>query len=175
MSPGPGNLVWFVAFGLGEIGYVNASKPIPISMSSVNSVELEQGGSLMVRALVQKPVSDSVYLGVSANSHDAPIGLSPLLYGTANQRQTGPGSTAVSASFRISAAWNLGLGDRYLALTAYTSNVAVNVFVRVDLFQTRAPYLSAGLASSAVIGSVVLYWRYLPKASKKSQNAKTEN
>jgi streptogramin lyase len=175
MSPGPGNLVWFVAFGLGEIGYVNASLPIPISMSSVNSVELEQGGSQMVPALVQKPVSESVYLGISANNHDAPIGLSPLLYGTANQRQTGPGSTAVSASFRISAAWNLGLGGRYLALTAYTSNVAVNVFVRVDLFQTRAPYLSAGLASSAVIGSVVLYWRYLPKTSKKSQNAKTEN
>jgi streptogramin lyase len=175
MSPGPGNLVWFVAFGLGEIGYVNANLPIPISISAVNSIELGQGGSQMVPALVQKPVGDYVYLGVSANSHDAPLGFSPLLYGSPNQGQTGPGSTAVSASFRISAAWNLGLGDRYLALTAYTGNVAVNVFVRVDVFQTQAPYLSAGLASSAVIGSVVLYWRYLPKTSKKSQNAKTQN
>ncbi len=174
MSPGPGNLVWFVAFGLGEIGYVNASLPIPISISAVNSIELERGRSQIVPAFVQKPASDSVYLNVSANSNDAPFGLSPLLYGSPTQNQIGPAGMIVSASFRVSAAWNLGLGERYLALTAYTSNVAVSFFVRVDVFQTQAPYFSAGLASTAVIGAVLLYWRYLPKTSKKTQNGKVQ-
>jgi hypothetical protein len=172
MSPGPGNLVWFVAFGLGEIGYVNASLPIPISISAVNSIELERGGSQIVPAFVQKPAGDSVYLNVSANNNDAPFGLSPLLFGSPTQSQIGPGGTIVSASFRVSAAWNLGLGERYLALTAYTSNVAVNFFVRVDVFQTQAPYFSAGLASTAVIGAVLLYWRYLPKTSKNTRMVK---
>lgn len=167
MSPGPGNLVWFVAFGLGEIGYVNASLPIPISITAINSIELERGGSQMIPAFVEKPSSDSVYLNVSANSNDAPFGLSPLLYGSPIQGQIGPGDTMVSASFRISAAWNLPLGERYLALTVYNSNVAVNFLVRVDVFQTQAPYFSAGLASSAVIGAVLLYWRYMPRTSKK--------
>lgn len=175
MSPGPGNLIWFVAFGLGEIGYVNASVPVPISISAVNSVELERGGSRMIPSFVQKPVDDSVYLNVSANSNDSPFGLSPLLYGTPEQDQIGPGGMVVSAIFRIAAAWNLGVGDRFLALTAYTNNIAVSTFVRVDVFQTGAPYFSAGLASSAVIGTVVLYWRYLPKTSKKSQNESVKN
>jgi streptogramin lyase len=174
MSPGPGNLVWFVAFGLGEIGYVNASLPIPISISAVNSIELERGGSQIVPAFIQKPAGDSVYLNVSANSNDAPFGLSPLLYGSPTQSQIGSAGTIVSTSFRVSAAWNLGLGERYLALTAYTGNLAVNFFVRVDVFQTQAPYFSAGLASTAVIGAVFLYWRYLPKTSKKTQNGKVQ-
>lgn len=169
MSPGPGNLVWFVAFGLGLIGYVNASLPIPISITAINSIELERGGSQVVPAFVQKPPGDSVYLNVSANSHDAPFGLLPLLYGSPAEGQIGPGDTIVSASFRISAAWNLGLGERYLALTAYNSNVAVDFLVHVDVFQTPAPFFSAGLASGAIIGAVVLYWRYLPKTSRKNQ------
>ena len=172
MSPGPGNLVWFVAFGLGEIGYVNASLPIPISITAINSIELERGGSQMVPAFVQKPAGDSVYLNVSANSNDAPFGLSPRLYGSPIQGHIGPSDTIVSAGFRVSAAWNSRLGERYLALTAYNSNVAVNFLVHVDVFQTQAPYFSAGLASSALIGSVLLYLRNLPKTSKKNQNAK---
>lgn len=172
MSPGPGNLVWFVAFGLGEIGYVNASLPIPFSITAINSIELGRGGSQVVPAFVQKLPGDSVYLNVSANSHDAPFGLAPLLYGSPTQGLIGPGGTIVSASFRISAAWNLGLGERYLALTAYNSNVAVNFLVRVDVFQTQAPYFSAGLASSAIIGTALLYWRYMPKTSRKNQTVK---
>ena len=175
MSPGPGNLVWFVAFGLGAIGYVNASLPVPISISAVNSVELERGGSQMVPASVRKPAGDSVYVNVSANSNDAPFGLSPLLYGSPTQGQIGPGGTIFSAKFRISAAWNLRLGERYLALTAYTSNVAVSLLLRVDVFQTQAPYFSAGVASSAIIGTVRLYWRYLPKTSKKNQTVNAQS
>ncbi len=175
MSPGPGNLVWFVAFGLGEIGYVNASLPIPISITAVNGIELERGGSQIVPAFVQKPAGDSVYLNVSAKSNDAPLGLSPLLYGSPTQGQIGPSGTIASANFRVSAAWNLRLGERYLALTAYNSNVAVNFLVRVDVFQSQAPYFSAGLASSAIIGAVLLYWRNLPKMLKKNQTVSAQS
>ena len=170
MSPGPGNLVWFAAFGLGEIGYVNASLPIPISISAASIIKLEQGGSQIVPGFVQKPADGSVYLNISADSNDASFGLPPLLYGSPNPGQIGPYGTTVSVSFRISAAWSLGLGERYLALTAYTNNLAVSAFVRVDVFQTQAPYFSAGLASSVVIGSLVLYWRYMFRMSKKNQN-----
>jgi hypothetical protein len=175
MSPGPGNLVWFVAFGLGEIGYVNASLPIPISITAISGIELERGGSQIVPAFVQKPAGDSVYLNVSANRNDAPFGLSPLLYGSPTQGQIGPSGTTVSANFRVSAAWNLRLGERYLALTAYNSNVAVNFLVRVDVFQTQAPYFSAGLASGAVIGAVLLYWRNLSKTSKRNQTVSAQS
>ena len=168
-SPGPGNLVWFVGLGQGEIGYVNASMPIPFSITAVNSIEVEQGGSKSVPVLVQKPVGESVFLNVSANSHDAPPGLSPLLYGSPIQGLLGPGNATTSNIFRISAAWNLGLGVRYLALTAYTNNVAVNTFVRVDVVPATTPYFSTGLASTIAIGSLALYWRYTLRKSKASQ------
>jgi streptogramin lyase len=172
-SPGLGNLVWFVAYGLGEIGYVNASLPIPISISAVNSIELEQGGSENVHAIVQKPTGDNVYLNVSAKSNDAPFGLSPLLYGSPNQGQSGSSGTLVSTIFRLSAAWNLDVGERYVALTAYSNTVAVSVLVRVDVFQAKA-YFSTGVASGIAIGSVVLYRRYVPKKSPKGQAAKEQ-
>ena len=173
MSPGPGNLVWFLeAFGLGNIGYVNASLPIPISIKAPSSLELEQGGSKNVPALVQKLAGSYVYLNISANSNDAPLGLSPLLYGSTDQNQIEPGDTTMSTVFRLSAAWNLGLGQRYVALTAYNNNVAVNVFVQIDVIQAKTSYFSTGLASTIVIGSVALYWRHMPKKSKNGKAAK---
>jgi streptogramin lyase len=170
-SPGPGNLVWFVAVGLGEIGYVSADLPIPISISALDSIELQQGGSKNVPAFVQKPAGDNVYLNVSADSNDAPFGLSPLLYGFTDRGQSGSSGTVVSTTFRLSAAWNLGVGERYIALTVYSNNVAASVFVRVDVFQAKA-YFSAGLASGIAVGSVALYWRNLPKKSKNGSVAK---
>lgn len=170
-SPGPGNLVWFVALGQGEIGYVNASIPIPFSISAANSIEVEQGGSKVIPVQVQKQAGESVFLNASANSYDAPPGHSPLLYGSPTQGQLGPSNAATSNVFRISAAWNLGLGVRYLALTVYTDSVAVNTFVRVDVIQAATPYFSTGLASTIAIVSLALYWRYTPRKSKISQTA----
>jgi len=175
MSPGPGNLVWFVAFGLGNIGYVNASLPIPISLTAPNSLELEQGGSKNVPVFVHKPAGDYVYLDVSANGNDAPLGLSPLLYGSPDYGQIGPSDIAVSSGFRLSAAWNLGLGQRYVALTAFNNNVAVDVFVQVMVSQAKTSYFSTGLASTIMIGSIALYWRHMPKKSKTSARAKKQS
>ncbi len=187
MAPGPGNLVWFVAFGLGEIGYVNASLPVPISINSgVEPVKLEQGTSEMISASITNQAVGPVYLNVTANSHDAPFGSPPLLYGNARQTQIDPSANPVTATFRISAALTADLGERYIALTAYNGNVAVNTFVNVNVTRTTippipiilltiAPYMSVGFASTIGLGSVGLFLIRLPRSLRKNQNEKEIN
>ncbi len=178
MWPGPGNLVWFTAFGLGEIGYVNATLPVPISISAgVGAVKVEQGASQAVPASVTNRAGGPVYLNISADGHDAPFGSPPLLYGSASPSGIGPTTNTATATFRLSAALTTDLGQRYVTLTAYNSNVAVNTFVKVNvtqttipfIFRTSAPYVSVGFASSIGVGSIALYLFSLPKNSEKDQ------
>ena len=179
MWPGPGNLVWFTAFGLGEIGYVNASLPVPISISAgVQPVEVEQGAFQAIPASIMDQAGGPVYLNVSTNGHDGPFGLPPLLYGFAVPSQIEPTANPVTATFRVSAAWTADPGERYVTLTAYNSNVAVNAFVTVNvtlatlpfIFRTTTPYVSVGFASSIGVGSLALYLTSLPKSSQKNQD-----
>jgi streptogramin lyase len=179
MWPGPGSLVWFTAFGLGEIGYVNASLPVPISISAgLQSVKVEQGAYQAIHASITDQAGGPVYLNVSANSHDAPFGSPPLLYGFADPSRIERAPSTVTATFRVSAALTADLGQRYVTLTAYDSNVAVNVFVNVNvtqttipfIFRTNAPYVSVGFASSIGAGSVALYLMSLPKNSQKDHD-----
>jgi len=178
MWPGPGNLVWFTAFGLGDIGYVNASLPVPISINAgVEHVKVEQGTSQAIPASISTTASGPIYLNVSANGHDAPFGSPPLLYGFAVPNQIVPTASAINATYRISAALTADLGERFVTLTAYNSNVAVNAFVTVNvtlttlplIFRTSAPYASVGFASSIGVGSLALYLFSLPKNSQKDQ------
>ncbi len=179
MWPGPGNLVWFTAFGLGEIGYVNANLPVLISIrGGVEAVKVEQGTSQAISASITNQEYGPVSLNVSANGHDAPFGSPPLLYGSADQRQIQPTVTPADATYRISAALNADLGERYVTLTAYNSNVAVNAFVNVNvtrttipfIFRTSAPFVSVGFASSIGVGSLALYLFGLPKNSQNDQD-----
>jgi len=179
MWPGPGNLVWFTAFGLGDIGYVNASLPVPISISTgVQPVKVEQGTSQAIPASITDHAGGPVYLNVSTNGHDGPFGSPPLLYGFAVPSQIGPTATPVTATFRVSAAWTADPGERYVTLTAYNGNVAVNAFVTVNvtlttlpfIFRTSAPYVSLGFASSIGVGSFALYLSSLPKNSQNDQD-----
>jgi hypothetical protein len=179
MWPGPGNLVWFTAFGLGEIGYVNASLPVPISISAgVGPLKIEQGTSQAVPASITNQATGPVYLNVSADGHDAPFGSPPLLYGFGVPVGIEPTTNAVTATFRVSAALNADLGERYVTLTAYNSNLAVNAFVSVNvtrttlpfIFRTGAPYVSVGFASSIGVGSLAVYLFSLPKNSQKYQD-----
>ena len=172
MWPGPGNLVWFTAFGLGDIGYVNASLPVPISISTgVQPVKVEQGTSQAIPASITDHAGGPVYLNVSTNGHDGPFGLPPLLYGFAIPSQIEPTVNPVTATFRVSAALTADLGERYITLTAYNSNVAVNAFVSVNvtrttipfIFRTSAPFVSVGFALSISLGSVGLFLIRLPK------------
>ncbi len=179
MWPGPGNLVWFTAFGLGEIGYVNASLPVPISISAgVQPVKVERGTSQAIPASIMDQAGGPVYLNVSTNGHDGPFGLPPLVYGFAVPSQIEPTANPVTATFRVSAAWTADPGERYVTLTAYNSNVAVNAFVTVNvtlttlpfIFRTSAPYVSVGFASSIGVGSFALYLFSLPKNSQNDQD-----
>src|SRR5207245_5430393 len=153
MWPGPGNLVWFTAFGLGEIGYVNASLPVPISISAgVQPVKVEQGASQTIPASITDQAGSAVYLNVSADGHDAPFGSPPLLYGFAVPSGIEPTANSVTATFRVSAAWTADLGARYVTLTAYNSNVAVNTFVNVNVTKTTIPFIFRTNAQSVTRG-----------------------
>jgi len=179
MWPGPGNLVWFTAFGLGEIGYVNVSLPVPVSIrGQVRAVKVEQGTSQAIIASITNQAQEPVYLNVSANGHDSPFGSPPLVYGSADQRQIQPTVTPIDATYRISASLNADLGETYVTLTAYNSNVAVNAFVAVNvtrttlpfILRTSAPYISVGFASSIGVGTLALYLISLSKNSQKDQD-----
>src|SRR5256712_1187413 len=179
MWPGPGNLVWFTAFGLGDIGYVNASLPVPISISTgVQPVKVEQGTSQAIPASITDHAGGPVYLNVSTNGLAGPFGPPPLLYGFAVPSQIRPTPTPLTAAFRVSAALNADLGERYITLTAYNSNVTVSTFVNVNvtrttiplILRTSAPFISAGFASSIGVGSFALYLTSLPKNSQKNQD-----
>jgi hypothetical protein len=179
MWPGPENLVWFTAFGLGEIGYVNASLPVPISISAgVENVKVEQGASQAIPASITDQAGGAVYLNVSANGHDAPFGSPPLLYGFADPSQIEPTANTVTTTFRVSAALTADLGKRYVTLTTYDSNVAVNAFVSINvtrttipfIFRTSAPYVSVGFASSIGVGSLALYILSPLKSSQKNHD-----
>jgi virginiamycin B lyase len=178
MWPGPGNLVWFTAFGLGEIGYVNASLPVPISISAgVQPVKVEQGTFQVIPASITDEAGGPIYLNVSANGHDAPFGSPPQLYGFAVPSQIELTTKRINATYRISAALNADLGERYVTLTAYNSNVAVNAFVSVNvtrttipfIFRTGAPYVSVGFALSIGLGSVGIFLVRPPKNVRKEQ------
>jgi len=179
MWPGPGNLVWFAAFGLGEIGYVNASLPIPISISAgVATVKVEQGTSQDIPASISNRAGGPVYLNVSANGHDAPFGSTPLLYGFADPSKISPTPNPMTATFRVSASLATDVGERYVTLTAYDNNVAVNAFVTVNvtpttipfILRTSAPYISVGFAFSIGLGSVGLFLIRLPRIHRKDEN-----
>lgn len=181
MSPGPGNLVWFTAFGIGKIGYVNASLQVPISVNAeATTVRIEQGTSQIIHATVSNQADGPVYLNVSANGHDAPFGSAPLLSGFGYPSQISPSANPGTATFRVSAALPADLGDRYVTLTVYNSNVAVNAFVTVSVtpttipfvLRTIAPYLSLGFAFSIGLGSIGVLLIRLPKTLRKDR--KTE-
>jgi hypothetical protein len=178
MSPGPGNLIWFTAFGIGRIGYVNASIPVPISVNlTTGTVRVEQGTSQLVRASISNQADDPVYLNISANGHDAPLGSPPLLYGFGDPSQINPSPNPVMATFQVSAALPTDLGDRYVTLTAYNGNVAVSAFAIVDVtptaipfvLRTIAPYFSVGFALSIGLGSIGVVLIRMPKMFRKDR------
>jgi len=179
MRPGPGDLVWFTAFGIGKIGYVNASLRIPISINAgVGTVKVEQGTSQAIPASISNQAGGPVYLNVSANRHDSLFGSPPFLYGFADPSKISPTTNPVMATFRVSASLAADLGERYVTLTAYNNNVAVNAFVTVNvtpttipfIFRTSAPYISVGFAFGIGLGSVGLFLIRLPRILRKDQN-----
>ena len=157
--PGPNNLVWFVAWALGQIGYVNASVPVPISLGSVlPDVVIQRGGSRPVSVIVNSADQGKFSLNSSAVTQDAPGYYPPQIY-SSSQSDIVPASVPYSTSITIFAAWNATLGQRYVALTAFNSQVSLDVFVRVNVVDSSVSYVTVGFASMIVLGSLAIFVR----------------
>ena len=156
MQPGPGNRVWFTAFGLGKIGYVNSTIPVPFSLSTTNILRIPRGSSENIQTSIENP-NTTVSVNLSITSYDAPYGGPSLLYGSTVDPEIGPSRNS-TVVFTIFASWDLSLGERNMAITEYDGNVNVNAYVRVDVVETLAYFAAPIAASSIGVGAVILFW-----------------
>jgi len=157
--PGPNNLVWFVAWGLGEIGYVNATIPVPFSLSGPSSdIVIQRGGTVSVPLQVSSLITTTLSLGASPVTQDQSIQFPSQVYASS------PSNLALNnnshlVSFDVSAAWNASLGPRYVALTASDNQVAVNAHVRVVVVEASAPFVALGFSTVIALGGITFYLR----------------
>jgi hypothetical protein len=157
--PGPNNLVWFVAWGLGQIGYVNASIPVPLSLSGRSTdLVVQRGSTATVPVQVTSRATTGLSFGISPVTQDQPLQFTPQVYGASPSSLT-LNNNSQAVSFSVSAAWNTTLGPRYVALTAYDGRVAVSAHVRVIVVEASAPYVALGFSSVIVFGGSMLYLR----------------
>jgi streptogramin lyase len=157
--PGPNNLVWFVAWALGEIGYVNSSIPVPFSVSGPSpDVVVPRGSTVSVPIQVSSHAMTALTFGVSPLTQDQPIQFPSQVYGSSPSSKT-LNNNSNTVRFSVSAAWNATLGPRYLALTASDGQVAVNAHVRVVVVEASAPFVALGFSTIIVLGGFTLYLR----------------
>jgi len=171
--PGPNNLVWFVAWALGQVGYVNASVPVAISVNSVPSdVVVQRGGYQRVPVVVNSMDQGEFSLNSSAVTQDSPLYYPPQIY-SSSQMDIVPASNQYSTSITVSAAWNATLGQRYVALTAFNGQVSLNVFVRVNVVDSSVSYVAVGFVSTIILGSFTIYVKQRkPKAKSVGRTRK---
>ncbi len=144
MWPGENNLVWFVAFGLGEIGYVNSTIPVPLTVSSVEGVTVSHGASVNI------PVSggfvgEAPSVGASIMSQDTSSNPAMISWSMGSS-QTSSGSGTLKSTLTISPSWGSTLGPRNIAVTIYNQNLTVSRFVRVDVVPSSLAYTTIGFA-----------------------------
>jgi len=170
--PGPNNLVWFVAFGLGEIGYVNASIPVPFSLSAPSAdVVVQRGSSVNVPVRVSSQGTATLSFGVSPVTQDQSLQFPAQVYGPSPPNLT-LNNNSQTVTFGVSAAWNATLAPRFVALTAYDGQVAVNVPVKVVVVEASAPFVALGFSSVIALGGLTFYVRR-PKKPKTQLVKKT--
>ena len=159
--PGPNNLVWFVAWGQGRIGYVNASVPIPISITGPSAdIIVQRGGSANVALQATSQGSAITSFGIEPATQDQSVQFPAQIYGSPPSNLTLNGSFQ-SPGFRISAAWNSTLGPRFVALTAITGLVAVNAHVRVVVVDAATPFVAFGFSTVIILGGLTFFIRGL--------------
>ncbi len=159
--PGPKNLVWFVAYNSGTIGYVNASIPVPISLSTLqSSITLQRGSTRSVSVKVNSEGLSNMSFGIEPVTQDQPIQFPPLIYGTSPSNLT-LDTNSQTVGFGLSTAWNATLGSRYVALTASLATtpltVEVSIHILVIVVEASAPYVTLGVSSAIAIGGLVLF------------------
>ena len=165
--PGPRNLVWFVSWQLGQIGYVNASLPVTLSVSGVYSaISVQRGSYQRVPIVVTSTASDRLSFNSSILNQDASSYI-PMIY-SSSQSTTIPENAVYSTSIQVFAAWNATLGQRVMAVAAFDSKVSLSMFVQVTVVDSSFPYVSAGVVSVMVIGGVTMAVTALTRPRKKS-------
>ncbi len=163
--PGPNDLVWFVAWGLGQIGYVNASIPVPFSVSSPSAdVVVQRGSSVNVPVRVSSQGSVTLSFGLSPVTQDQPLQFPSQVYGPSPASLT-LNHDSQTATFSVSAAWNATLTPRFVTLTVYDGQVAVSVPVKVVFVDASAPLVALGFSSVITLGGLTFYLRR-PKKPK---------
>ena len=170
--PGPNNLVWFVAWGLGEIGYVNASIPVPFSLSGPSAdVVIQRGSSVNVPVRISSQSTAILSFGVSPVTQDQSLQFPAQVYGPSPTNLT-PNHNSQTVTFSVSASWNATLAPRFVTLTAYDGQVAVNIPVKVVVVEASAPFVALGFSSLIVLGGLTFFLRR-PKKSKTQLVKKT--
>ena len=132
MWPGEDEKVWFTAFGLGEIGYVNASLPVPFNVTSESSIVVPQGGSTKISMSSTYAAGLPPSLSASVAYQDTSSNPPMISFSVGLERFFASNSTA-SSTLTVFAGWNATTGPRNIAVTAYNENVTVNTFVKVDV------------------------------------------
>ena len=172
--PGPHDLVWFVSWGLGQIGYVNASLPVAISVSGVSSaIPVQRGAYQRVPIVVTSTGSEVLSFNSSTLNQDN-SGNTPVVYSSSQSNITVPGNGRYSTSIQIFAAWNATLGGRVMAVTAYDSMVSLNMFVQVTVVDSSFQYVSVGVVSALIIGGVTAALTALTRPRTKSSGKRRE-
>ena len=152
-APGINNLVWFTSYSFGEIGYVNASIPVSISVSATTSgISVRQGGSEAVQVVTHSQGTFS--LGVSPMTSD-----DPFFSASTTLLQLTPAQGLLASVLTIAAAWNSTLGSRYLALTAFNGEVAVSTYVATAVVDAPLPYVTLVFALAISVGGLATYAR----------------
>lgn len=168
-SPGSSNLVWFTAFGFGEIGYVNASVPVPFTISTEREITVQRGFTSQLAVAIDHQNQGVVSVGVSPSLEY--FSRDPLISGSFIQNIP-VGGSLVKVTIGITAAWDAPEEPRVVMITASDGQVAVSVPVKVNVVQPVLLYVALAGASSLLVAGVVLYVRRRRKRADNSPHSK---
>jgi len=158
--PGANNLVWFVAWELGEIGYVNATLPASFSLTPPSGDFIVARGSYDdVPVRVDPQGSAKLSFGISPVTSDQEYYQTTAQIFGPSPPDLGPSINPQTITFRISSAWNATLGPRYVALTASNGQIAISVHIKVVIIEASIPYVALGFSTVIFLGGVTLYLR----------------
>jgi hypothetical protein len=156
-SPGPGNLVWFTSYGFGEVGYVNASVPVSLSISAAQELAIPEGSSRNVQTALTSTGQRTVTLGISSSRLDY-AGNVPLLSGSLFSNIL-VGLSATVLRITIAAGWGLAKGTHYIMVSALDGQIAVSVPVKVSVTENLLPYWTLALDLGVFGAAIIVYAR----------------
>ncbi|OLE75979.1 hypothetical protein AUG19_03975 [archaeon 13_1_20CM_2_54_9] len=164
--PGPDSLIWFADLSLREIGYVNSSVPIPLTISSERGASAFQGGQGTLPVTVNHQGQSSVSLGISTTSFDTRN--SQI---TAHAENLSPVAYPVQATAKFTVGWGASLQSRYVTVTVQNGEIAVSIPVKLTV---RTAYLTVGVALGLTAIAVFSHRRE-KRSNREEENAGETN